>query len=260
MSNAAFDVFEGDDLLPVVLACDHATNLIPDEYACLGLCGTQMGRHIAYDIGAEAMTRAMARALNVPAVFSRFSRLLIDPNRGEDDPTLVMRFSDGALIPGNARVGAEEVERRLMRFYRPYQNALRLQIERVLRRHGTALLFSNHSFTPVFRGKTRPMHAAVLWDSDPRLALPVLHALRADPALVVGDNDPYDGALKGDTFYTHATARGLPGVLIEVRQDLIDNEQNARQWGQKLADILADILAQTPISVFMPQALPTCAI
>jgi hypothetical protein len=68
----------------------------------------------------------------------------------------------------------------------------------------------------------------------------------ADPGLGagrVGDNEPYDGALEGDTLHAMATARGLPHILIEVRQDLIATTANARAWGARLADHLRPILA-----------------
>jgi len=44
---------------------------------------------------AAAVAEHLARALHAPALFTRYSRLLIDPNRGRDDPTLVMQLSDG---------------------------------------------------------------------------------------------------------------------------------------------------------------------
>ena len=104
----------------LLLRCDHASNALPPASGRLGLADAQFERHIAYDIGARRATEAMAEALGAPALLSTFSRLLIDPNRGADDPTLVMRLSDGAVVPGNARIDAAEVERRRSLFYRPY--------------------------------------------------------------------------------------------------------------------------------------------
>ena len=56
----------------------------------------------------------MARALGAPAVLSNFSRLLIDPNRGLDDPTLVMRLSDGAIVPGNRHLDEAGIAARMI--------------------------------------------------------------------------------------------------------------------------------------------------
>jgi predicted N-formylglutamate amidohydrolase len=171
-------------------------------------------------------------------VLSTFSRLLIDANRGEDDPTLIMRLSDGAVVPGNASVDAGERARRIARFHAPYHTAVETAIVRALETGHPPAIFSIHSFTPVWRGYRRPWHAGVLWDTDPRFALPLIAALRADPALVVGDNEPYSGALANDTMYRHATRRGLAHGLIEIRQDLIGDDAGAEAWADRLEPIL----------------------
>jgi predicted N-formylglutamate amidohydrolase len=171
-------------------------------------------------------------------VLSRFSRLLIDPNRGLDDPTLIMRLSDGAVVPGNARIGPEERRRRIERFYRPYDDAIRAAIEAAGAAGRPPVILSVHSFTPVWRGRPRPWHAGVLWDADPRFAERLIHALGADPALVVGDNEPYHGALKGDTLYRHATRRGLAHALLEVRQDLIADPAGVDAWADRVGAIV----------------------
>ena len=103
-----FEIIDGDTSLGLVILADHATNLLPERYGRLGLPESAFERHIAYDIGVEGVVRGLSARLNAPAVMSRFSRLLIDPNRGEDDPTLVMRISDGAIIPGNHPITPEE--------------------------------------------------------------------------------------------------------------------------------------------------------
>ncbi|MHB2165481.1 N-formylglutamate amidohydrolase [Alsobacter sp. R-9] len=220
----------------LVLICDHASNAMPAEHGTLGLPPHELERHIAYDIGAAAVTRELARLTGAPAVLSTFSRLLIDPNRGPDDPTLVMKLSDGAIVPGNRHAGADEVERRLDRFYRPYDRAVGAVVEAALATGVPPCLLSIHSFTPSWKGVPRPWHVTVLWDADPRLPRPLLEALANPGDVVVGDNEPYDGALAGDTVNRHATRRGLANALIEVRQDLIGEEAGALHWARRLAD------------------------
>lgn len=236
---AAFTTIEGNSAAGIILICDHAGNAIPREYGDLGLPAEEFRRHIAYDPGAADVTRALARALGVPAVLSTFSRLLIDANRGEDDPTLIMKLSDGAVVAGNAQVDAAERARRIERYFAPYHAAIDAAIVAAQAAGAVPAIFSLHSFTPVWRGKARPWHAGVLWDKDPRLALPLIAALAADPALVVGDNEPYSGALKNDTLYRHATARGLAHALLEIRQDLIADTRGVSAWSARLAEILA---------------------
>ncbi len=236
-----FELVDGDPATGVLVLCDHADNRLPSEYGDLGLPAAEFRRHIAYDPGAAAVTRSLARRLGVPAVLATFSRLLIDPNRGEDDPTLIMRLSDGAVVPGNAAVDASERARRIGRFHAPYHAAIDAAIERALECGMPPVIVSIHSFTPVWRGALRPWHAGVLWDRDPRIALPLIAALRGAGDLVVGDNEPYAGALADDCMYRHASRRGLAHGLVEIRQDLIGEAAGAEAWAERLARIVSDL-------------------
>jgi len=236
---APFDIIEGSRECGLVLVADHARRDLPDEYGDLGLPATEFERHIAYDIGVEMVTRRLASALGAPAVIANFSRLLIDPNRGEDDPTLIRQLYDGTVVPGNYPIAEEERERRLDRFYRPYHDAVAAVIASVAQASRQApFIFSVHSFTPVMQGFVRPWHAGVLWDLDPRAALPLIEMLSQDKNLVVGDNEPYDGALPGDTMFRHAIVNGFAHALIEIRQDLIADENGAEQWTSRLSPIV----------------------
>ena len=228
---APFEILPGAGGHRLLLLCDHASNALPEAYGRLGLPEAEFGRHIAYDIGAAAVTRSMARQLGATAILTGFSRLLIDPNRGPDDPTLVMKLSDGAVIPANARVTGAEIAERLRLFHEPYHAAIAAWLDEAQRLGEVPAIVSMHSYTPSWKEVARRWHAALLWDKDPRLAAPLIAGLEAD-GLVVGDNEPYDGALENDTMYRHGTMRGLPHVLIEVRQDLISDESGARGMGE----------------------------
>ncbi len=235
-----YEIIEGDYDKGMVLLADHATNLLPAGYGDLGLPQTAFKRHIAFDIGVEGLIRNLASRLGVPAVMSRFSRLLIDPNRGEDDPTLIMKISDGAIIPGNRDITQEEWDLRLNSFHRPYHNAVDGVLGRVGRKTGMApLVFSLHSYTPFWKAFARPWHAAVLWDTDHRAVTPLIAKLNAAGDIMVGDNEPYDGALKGDTMYRHCMVKGMAHALLEVRQDLIADDAGIAAWAERLAPIFA---------------------
>lgn len=235
----------GDLNSGILLLCDHACNAVPPDYGSLGVAPEQFQRHIGYDIGARAVTLELARRLNAPACLTTYSRLLIDPNRGEDDPTLIMRLSDGAVVPGNVTVDGEERAYRINQFHKPYHDLIDRTIDAMMQTSAPPVLVSIHSFTPVWRGLPRPWHATVLWDSDPRAIEPMLTGLRDQGDLVVGDNEPYDGALKNDTMYRHATQRGLAHVLLELRQDLIADEGGQMEWAGRLEPILLGIAGQT---------------
>jgi predicted N-formylglutamate amidohydrolase len=243
---APVEVIAGPLDAGVLLICDHASNAIPREYGSLGLKPEALDRHIAFDIGAAEITRALAARLEAPAVLSTFSRLLIDPNRGADDPTLVMRYSDGAIVPGNARADAVEIARRLKLFWSPYRERIAATVDAMIADGEPPALVSIHSFTPVWRGVARRWKVGVLWDRDDRIPKPLLEALAAEPDLHVGgigDNEPYDGALAGDTIDAIATARGLANALIEIRQDLIADPEGARVWADRFARLLKPIFA-----------------
>ena len=232
----------------ILLLCDHATAIVPPEIngGDLGIPAEDMARHIAYDIGARGVTAGLTALLDAPAILTRFSRLVIDPNRGEDDPTLVMKLYDGTIIPANRDVGPREVARRLAAYHRPFHRAITARIAAMEAAGRAPALVAMHSFTPRLRGREpRPWHVGVLWHRDGRIALPLMARLR-DAGWCVGDNEPYSGELEGDTMSQHGTGRGLPHVLIEVRQDLIAAEADQRLWAERLAPILTEVIEETP--------------
>jgi predicted N-formylglutamate amidohydrolase len=238
MHENAYEIIGAERASAWLVTCDHASNRVPGEIGggSLGLCGTEMGRHIAYDIGAAGVTRHLAELLGGPAILSRFSRLVIDPNRGEDDPTLIMRLYDGTVVPGNRHLDEAERTRRLETYHRPYHAAY---AELAARRTDT-IIVAIHSFTPRLNGRSpRPWHIGILHaDWDQRLSRPLLELLRAEPDLCVGDNQPYAGHLPGDAIDRHALIPGRPNALIELRHDLIADAAGQRAWAERLAPLL----------------------
>lgn len=226
-----------------LVTCDHARNAVPDFVSGgdLGLPPEDMNRHIAYDVGAEGVARELARLLRGACVGAGFSRLAIDPNRGEDDPTLLMRICDGTVVPGNRRADAREREARLERLHRPYHAA----VAALAARRSDTIIVAVHSFTPRLRGKPpRPWHVGVLHAEDERLSRPLVAALRREGDLCVGDNEPYSGHLPGDSVCRHALRHGRPNTLLELRNDLIEAPQAQAAWARRLAPILEDAARQ----------------
>ncbi|MCA0044351.1 N-formylglutamate amidohydrolase [Celeribacter litoreus] len=237
-----------------LITCDHATNRVPPEIGPdLGIAPEDMNRHIAYDVGALGVSRALSRHLDSPMIHTDFSRLVIDPNRGEQDPTLVMKLYDGTIIPANRHADDAEAERRLDLFHRPYHQAY----EALCARRDDTVICSVHSFTPQLRGRPRrPWQIGILSAYDKRLTAPLIDALKLSDTLqheaeklgerlCIGDNEPYDGHLPGDAIDTHALRHGRLNVLIELRSDLIETPDQQEHWAALLAPILTQTLDAT---------------
>ena len=244
MSFDAYQVHGADRPGRFLITCDHASNAVPPMIADgdLGLPEREMQRHIAYDVGAAELTRRLAERLDSPAILSTFSRLVIDPNRGEDDPTLLMRLYDGTVIPANKSADAAERRRRLERLHRPYHAAL----ARLAARHPARCLCAVHSFTPQLRGRPpRPWQIGILYSHrDARLGPAMVAACRAE-GWITGENQPYSGHLDGDSIDRHALSHGRPNMLIEIRNDLIRTEQGQAEWAGRLAPVIARVLDET---------------
>lgn len=227
-----------------LVTCDHATNRVPGwvNGGELGIAAADMARHIAFDVGARGLASALAARLGAPMIASDFSRLVIDPNRGEDDPTLLMRLYDGTVIPANRHADAAERERRLERLYRPYHR----ELARLAAAHPARAICAIHSFTPQLRGRPpRPWLVGILSSHrDERLGPAMVRACRAQ-GWVTGDNQPYSGHLQGDSIDTHALAHGRPNLLIEVRNDLIRTPEGQQEWAGHLAPVLERVLSDS---------------
>ncbi|MFO1429965.1 MAG: N-formylglutamate amidohydrolase [Candidatus Competibacteraceae bacterium] len=240
----AVEIVNPDGRTPLLLVCDHASKAVPRRLNNLGLRPEEVSQHIGWDPGAAEVTRRLAKRLDAPAVLSGYSRLVIDCNRSPGDPSSIAPQSDGVLIPGNQNVNDAEADWRLETFFWPYHHTITNTLAH-LWRHGLAPAFvSIHSFTPQLNGgPPRPWHVGILWNRDPRLALPVLEQLRSRPELCVGDNVPYSGRETGYTLETHAGSAGLPHIEFEIRQDLLIDAEGWEHWTQLIAEVLTTVLA-----------------
>ncbi|HXP13430.1 MAG TPA: N-formylglutamate amidohydrolase [Stellaceae bacterium] len=244
----AFEQSPGRAGARVLLVCDHAGKLVPRALNRLGLDDGDLSQHIGWDIGAGAVTRNLAQALELPAMLSFYSRLVIDCNRDPDDPTSIPLVSDGVAIPGNRDLAAAACQDRRRHLFEPYHAAIAAWIAVSLGSGVSPALIGVHSFTPSMNGQARPWHVGVLWDGDGRIALPLLAGLRGEAGLIVGDNQPYSARQPaGYTMRHHAANRGLPHVALEIRQDLIAEDAGAREWAERLARVLRPILEDDSI-------------
>lgn len=240
---APFRVVAARSSAAILVVCDHAASTVPRRLGSLGLPASELGRHIGWDIGAEAVARGLAQRLGAPAILASFSRLVIDNNRRLDDPSAMAASSDGTVVPGNAGLDAGARRARAEEVYWPYHRAIRDTLDGFAARGVTPALLSVHSFTPRMGGLDRPWHLGVLWDRDPRIAVPLLREL-GRTGLTVGDNEPYSARSPVDfTVPHHAEPRGLPHVTFEVRQNEIDTDEGAARYAELITLALAPILA-----------------
>ncbi|HSN71055.1 MAG TPA: N-formylglutamate amidohydrolase [Steroidobacteraceae bacterium] len=227
---------------PVLVVCDHASNAIPASLDALGLPAEALERHIAWDIGAAPLSRALAERLDAQLVLCGYSRLVVDCNRHPEDPTAFLAESDGQVVPGNAGLTSAARELRIEAVFRPYHDQIEARLGQIRADGVIPALVSVHSFTPRLNGTERPWHVGILWDADPRIPVPLLDALARYPELRVGDNEPYSGRHPSDyTIDRHAERAGLPHVCLEIRQDLLGDDRGVERW----ADILSDALRPT---------------
>ncbi len=227
------------------LACDHAGRAIPRGLGRLGLAEAETLRHIAWDIGIGAVGQLLSRRLDAALIRQTYSRLVIDCNRDPAVPSSIPEISETTEIPGNR--GLSEIARaaRVEAVFRPYHARIRTALDRRETAGRASVLVALHSFTPIFKGVSRPWHAAVLFNRDPRFAHILAGLLRAEGGLVIGENEPY--AVTDLTDYTvpvHAERRRLPYVEIEIRQDLITEPNGQAIWAERLARLLPAAYAE----------------
>ncbi|MCB9539290.1 MAG: N-formylglutamate amidohydrolase [Myxococcales bacterium] len=218
------------------LSCEHASNRL------VGVEATAADRavlddHWGWDPGAAWVTEALVELTDGVAVLSDFSRLLVDPNRPPDSPSLVVTHCDGHPVSFNQGLAAAAIEARLEALWRPYHAAVEATARRRLAR-GPAYFVSVHSFTPTFAGAPRPMEVGVLFDDLEEDAARLAEALRAE-GFATALNAPYSG--RNGLIYAierHGRALGAPHLELEVRQDLLSDRAAATAVAARVARAL----------------------
>ena len=222
-----------------VIVCDHASNLIPEDYKSFGFPVDALQTHIAWDPGALKVAQHLSARLDAPLIWPDVSRLIIDCNRAPDARSLIVVESEGRKIDANRALTPAERSRRITRIHAPYHLAIDARLARRKAARLPTAVVAIHSFTPVYLGKARPWQVGLVFDHDRRLADSVIRGLKTDPTLNIGINEPYAPA--DQVYYTvsrHAGPRGLPAVMIEIRNDEIADEAGQRAWADRLAKLL----------------------
>ena len=228
----------------VLLVGDHAGNTIPSSLESFGVSADDLARHIAWDLGVRALGEALAAELDATFVRQSFSRLVIDCNRDPSAADSIAESSDGTPIPGNVALGPDAREQRRAAIHEPYHQTIARELERRRAVGANPVLVALHSFTPALAGAQRPWHVGLLHDAgDTTLSRALLARLRQEPALCVGDNEPYRMNGTDYTVPRHAYPSRLRYLEVEFRQDLLPDAEHARLWARRFALWLGDALA-----------------
>ena len=228
-----------EETSPFFLTCDHGGKLIPRSLGTLGLEPAERESHIAWDIGAAAMARGMSERLQAPLALQTYSRLVIDCNRPLDVPASIPTISEETEVPGNRDIGPDQAAARAREIFLPYHRRIASELDDRQRLGRPSVLVSVHSFTPVFKGVSRPWHVGVAYNRDPGFARCLLEMLAEGGELCLGDNQPYSISERTDyTVPVHGERRAIPCLQIEVRQDLIAEEVGQLVWASRLAELL----------------------
>lgn len=239
---APFRVVNEHAQSPLMIVCDHAGRRVPRALGSLGLDEHQLTRHIAWDIGVAGLATRLGRELGAWVILQEYSRLVIDCNRPLTSPQSIVQISDHTVVPGNLAVAPEQARARALCIFEPYHACIRQELAQRYARGSEPTMLFLHSFTPELHGDRRPWHVGVLYHRDRRLANPLLRALRTEPDLVVGDNEPYSAGESTDYgLFEHGERRGLPHVELEIRQDLLADATGQRAWATRLARLLRAI-------------------
>ena len=236
-----FEMFNMSGITPLLLVCDHASRLVPAALRGLGLQTDILDCHIAYDIGAEEVSRNLSEKLDAPLVLAGYSRLLIDLNRPPDHPESILTVSDEIPIPGNKNLDDNAKRHRVRDLFEPYHDAINGALANISGANKKSALLSVHSFSPDFGGYPRPWDIGILWNSDSRIAFPLMELLNRK-GLNVGNNEPYSGHDLAYTIDRHGGAAGLPSCAVEINQNQLRDEIGIKRWSNVLAEALTEIL------------------
>ncbi len=233
-----------DGSAELIVVCEHAANTIPTSLGTLGLSGTALSSHIAWDLGALAVSLELSKRFDAPLIATRYSRLVYDCNRAPDAPDALPESSEACAVPGNRNLDETARSARFQEFYVPFRDALTSILDARSGHGRQPAIVTVHSFTPTFFGAARTVELGILHDEDARLADALLHRAAATTGLRTERNAPY-GPADGTThtLRVHALPRGLPNLMLEIKHDLIADDTARRRITTALARLLEEGLA-----------------
>ncbi len=217
----------------ILFIADHASNYIPISLKNLGLRKSHLSSHIAYDLGVKELCINLSSLLKSKYIIGEYSRLIIDLNRDVSDPTLIPEITERKIITTNVDLTENDIRKRISKIYDKYHH----KINSTIKQNNITILISLHSFNPIFKKKKRNIHYGILSNRDRRLSEYMIAEMKCRK-LKVGDNEPYEGNLIGDTMYKHGLKNNLHHTLIEVRNDLLSSPTKIHRVSVLLKEII----------------------
>lgn len=163
MTAATFTLHRGT--APLLVSVPHAGTEIPND---LAPAYVERARSVEDTDWHLERIYAFVKKLGASLIVPRFSRYVIDLNRPPDNQPMYAGANNTELCPtrfftgdelyrAGAQPGPPEVNRRLQTYWRPYHEALTLELARIKAWHGHAVLFDAHSIKSelpwLFEGK-----------------------------------------------------------------------------------------------------------
>ncbi|MDQ6681032.1 MAG: N-formylglutamate deformylase [Pseudomonadota bacterium] len=211
MNETIFTLHRGS--APLLLSLPHAGQAIPAE-----LRPRFVERALAVEDTDWHLDRlyAFARELGASLIVPQHSRYVIDLNRPPGDAPMYPGANNTELCPtrfftgeplyrDGAEPDAAEIEQRRERYWQPYHDALRGELERLREAHGRAVLFDGHSIKSqlpwLFEGRLPDLNLGTAGGAS------CAPSLRAAAAAVVTAQSSYtyavDGRFKGGHITRH---------------------------------------------------------
>ena len=215
---------------PLLVSVPHDGTFVPDDIA--GRL-TPQARRVPDTDWHIARLYAFARELGASMIVPGYSRYVVDLNRSEDDVSLypgqnttglcpVVQFSGEPVYLEGMEPTPEEIAARVARYWRPYHQALRAELDRLRDLHGRVVLWEGHSIRGelpfLFEGRLPDMNlgTAVGASCSP--------ALQQRLEAVLAGQDDYDFVVNGRFKGGHITrhygdpASGIEAVQMETSQ------------------------------------------
>ncbi|MFC0677386.1 N-formylglutamate deformylase [Lysobacter korlensis] len=243
---------------PLLVSLPHDGHVIPPEIAARMVESACVAPDTDWHV---SRLYAFARELGASMLVPRYSRYVVDLNRPPDDTSLYPGQNTTGLCPTVQFCGQpvyrdgqapseDEVAQRVDRYWRPYHEALRSELDRLHAMHGRVVLLEGHSIKGdelpfLFEGRLPDLNLGTAGGAS------CSQQLQSALEGVLSAQQTYDwvvnGRFKGGYITRHygEPARGIDAVQLEISQRVYMDEATFEYDQDKAANaqrVLAPLL------------------